>query len=149
EAASCQGRTDDTHVDDGPGPGSFEPDEEVHEVSQADVNTESDDEPEPLIFDAERATAFPLDSMGIVAGNAAKALVQRTQAPDAIAGQTILAALNVVAQRHIDVLIPQGGDNPHYGIVRPISCNLLTIATSGERKSALRGGLSRVSTSTT
>jgi hypothetical protein len=90
-------------------------------------------------LDHRRAAAFPLDSMGIIAGNAAKALVQRTQAPDAIAGQTILAALNVVAQRHIDVLVPQGGDHPRYGVVRPISCYLLTIATTGERKSGCEG----------
>jgi hypothetical protein len=74
--------------------------------------------------------------LGTALGDAAKALVQRTQAPDAIAGQTILAAVNLVAQRHIDVLVPQGGDTPNVGSVQPVSCYFLTIATTGERKSS-------------
>ena len=127
--------------EDPPEPGSFEPGADASpgaEAPNAELpeGKQSDDEPEPLLPEIERAAAFPLDALGTVIGDAAKALVQLTQAPEAVAGQTILAALNVVAQRHIDVLVPQGGDNPHVGSTQPVSCFFLTVARTGERKSS-------------
>jgi len=129
---------------DPPEPGSFEADDDKSAAAQTAQNESRwdeaqsplDDEPEPLLPDLERATPFPLEALGTIIGHAAKALVQFTQAPDAIAGQTILSGLNVVAQRHIDVLVPQGGDNPRVGSVQPVSCFFLTVATTGERKSS-------------
>jgi hypothetical protein len=131
-------------TDDPPEPGSFEPEEDgdsdaearKHEKPHDGNGTQYDDEPEPLLPDLERATAFPLDALSTVIRDGAKGLVQLTQAADAVAGQTILAALNVVAQRHVDVLVPQGGDGPRIGSAQPISCFFLTVATTGERKSS-------------
>jgi hypothetical protein len=121
-------------------PGGFEPDAETSAETPAGAvhgaGSQSEDDSEPLLPGLERATAFPLDALGTVVRDAAKAFVQLTQAPEAIAGQTILAGLNVVAQRHVDVLVPQGGDNPRVGSVQPVSSFFLTVATTGERKSS-------------
>ena len=106
------------------------------EPPHSESNTPPDDEPEPLLPEIERATPFPVDELPTVFRDAIKALVQRTQAPEAIAGQTILAGLNVAAQRHVDVLVPQGGDSPYIGSAQPVSAFFLTVATTGERKSS-------------
>lgn len=51
------------------------------------------------------------------------------QAPDALIGGSFLTAMSIAAQRDVDVLLPSGQ-------VSPVSLDVLTIADSGERKTA-------------
>ena len=51
------------------------------------------------------------------------------QAPDALIGGSFLTAISIACQGHVDVQLPSGQ-------TRPTSLNVLTIADSGERKSA-------------
>jgi len=64
-----------------------------------------------------------------VLGPAAKALQDAIQAPAALCGQSVLAAASLAVQPHADVLI----DGRRY----PTTLWMLTIAESGERKSAV------------
>jgi hypothetical protein len=49
------------------------------------------------------------------------------QVPDAIAGQSVLAAAGLAAQAHRNVMLP-------YGQTRPLSLFMVAIAASGDRK---------------
>ena len=66
-----------------------------------------------------------------VLGAAAHAIHDRVQAPFAICGQSVLAAAALAGQGHADVVLPIGP-----GQSRPLSLDLISIAASGERKSA-------------
>lgn len=74
------------------------------------------------------AKPFPFDSLGPIAGAAARRIHEVVQAPDATCGQSILAALSLACQGFVDVQID--------GRIYPTSLFLLTISESGERKSA-------------
>ena len=58
-----------------------------------------------------------------------EAIRDRTQAPDAVCAQSVLGAASLVAQARADVELPTGEG-------RPLSLFLVTVAQSGERKSA-------------
>jgi hypothetical protein len=73
---------------------------------------------------------FPVDAMGPLAANAARAIEDLVQAPMAMCAQSSFAVLAVAAQAHIDVRMPVGGKT-----ARPASGFFLSIALSGERKS--------------
>ena len=75
---------------------------------------------------------FPVDALGDILAPAARAIIDRIQCPDA-AAQSVLGAASLAAQAHADVEIPATGH------AKPISLNLLTIAGTGERKSAADG----------
>ena len=60
----------------------------------------------------------------------AEAIQAHTRAPIAICAQAVLGAIALVGQGHADVVLPSGQ-------VRPLSLFLMTIAASGERKSAV------------
>src|SRR5262249_48030768 len=62
---------------------------------------------------------------------AAKAIHDRVQAPPAIGAQSVLGVATLAVQGHADVVLPIGG-----GQAKPISCNFVTIAATGERKTA-------------
>lgn len=79
--------------------------------------------------DTEAPAAFPFDALGPVLGPAAEAVAHGVQAPDALAGSSLLAAAAVAAQPHADVLMPHGQR-------APLSEFFATAAGSGERKSA-------------
>src|SRR5262249_4711985 len=76
------------------------------------------------------ADPFPVDALGDVLAPAAHAIHDRVQAPLAICGQSVLAAATLAAQGHADVELP----TKH---VRPLTNYYLTIAATGERKTAV------------
>ena len=82
--------------------------------------------PEPV---DELPAPFPFDALGPVLGSAAKAIAGYVQAPDSLAGGSVLAATAVAAQAHADVQMPHGQRVP-------LSLFVATSAVSGDRKSA-------------
>ena len=86
--------------------------------------------PEPLrlLPDHEAAAPFPLKALGEVLGGAAAAIVEAVQVPEALAAQSILAAAALAAQPH--------GNVARDGQLIPVSLFALTIAESGDRKTA-------------
>ena len=86
------------------------------------------DEPLPLSREIEPPTPFPVDALGPIGADVVKAMRTVIQAPVALLGQTILAAMNQVAQPHANVVVD--------GRVSPLSEFFLTLGESGERKSA-------------
>ena len=85
-------------------------------------------DPQPLFRDIPEAEPFPMDTLGEFA-DTAKEVHRVIQAPDAICAQSILAGLTLAAQPYANVVID--------GRVLPLSCFYVTIAESGERKSAV------------
>jgi len=84
--------------------------------------------PIPLIPNKTPAPEFPIDALGSGLGGAARAITEVAQCPLAIAGQSVLAAAALVGQGFYNVVID--------GRSSPLSLFLLTIADSGDRKSA-------------
>jgi hypothetical protein len=95
-----------------------------------DVDTK--EPPRPLIRELPAADPFPIDALGEVLGPAATAIHERVRCPVAICGQSVIAAATLAAQTHADVELPTGH-------VRPISNFFVTIAETGERKTAADG----------
>ena len=87
--------------------------------------------PRPLMRELPPADPFPIDALGDVLGSAARAINDRVQAPLAIGAQSALGVAALATQGHADVVLPIGS-----GQVRPVSCYLIIIAASGERKTA-------------
>jgi hypothetical protein len=85
--------------------------------------------PRPLTRELPPADPFPVDALGDVLAPAARAIHDRVQAPLAICGQSVLAAATLAVQAHADVQLPTGK-------VRPLANYYLTIAATGERKTA-------------
>ena len=86
-------------------------------------------EPEPLRRAVPPPQPYPVEALGNVLGRAASALHKTIKAPLALCGQSVLAAASLAVQPHADVLI----DGRRY----PTTLWLITIAESGERKSAV------------
>lgn len=84
--------------------------------------------PEPLRRPLPPAEPYPLDALGDVLGNAAKAIHAVVQAPAGLCGQSVLSAASLAAQAHADVLLD--------GRREPLSLWHVTVGESGERKSA-------------
>lgn len=82
----------------------------------------------PLVRDDGEAAPFPVDALGPLR-NAAEAIADVVQAPLALCAQSALAVASLAVQGLADVEAPGGGR-------APVSLFLLTIAPSGERKSA-------------
>ena len=101
-------------------------------VSAAAANAEVTEAPRPLMREMPPADPFPTEALGSVLGNAAIAINDRTQAPLALCAQSVLAAATLAAQGHADVMLPTGQH-------RPVSEDFLSVAQSGERKSAADG----------
>jgi hypothetical protein len=87
--------------------------------------------PRPLMRQLPPADPFPIDALGDVLGAAARAIHDRVKAPEAICGQSVLAAAALAVQGHADIVLPIGN-----GSARPLSCFFITVAATGERKSA-------------
>jgi len=85
--------------------------------------------PRPLIRELPPADPFPIDALGDLLGPAARAIHERVRCPIAICGQSVIAAATLAAQAHADVQLP----TDH---VKPISNFFVTIAETGERKTA-------------
>lgn len=73
---------------------------------------------------------FPFDGLGPILGPAARAIADAVQAPDALAGGSVLAAAAVAAQSHADVVMP-------HGQAAPLSVFVIGAADSGARKSVV------------
>lgn len=97
-------------------------DDEVSGVSPAE-------RPLPLMRALPPPEAFPIDMLGDVLGPAAEAIQDLVQSPWAMCGQAVLAAATLAVQGVADVELPTGQ-------VKPISGFFLTVAATGERKSA-------------
>ena len=73
---------------------------------------------------------FPFTAMGTVLGDAAQAIAEDVQAPDAMAGGSVLAAASLAVQALADVVLP-------HGQISPLSIFCVTSGSSGDRKSAV------------
>jgi hypothetical protein len=89
----------------------------------------SKEPPRPLMREMPPANPFPVDALGGLAA-AARAIHERTQAPIATCGQSVLAAATLAVQGLADVELPTRQ-------VRPVSCFFVTIAATGERKTSV------------
>ena len=85
-------------------------------------------QPIPLVSARTPEPEFPLLALGRELGAAAEAIADIVQCPRAIAGQSVLAAVAVAAQGFHNVVIDDRRS--------PLSLNMLTVAGSGDRKSA-------------
>ena len=88
-------------------------------------------EPLPLARELPPASSYPVDALGSIGAAVVQAMYTVVQAPPALIGQSILAAMNQVAQPYANVCID--------GRVSPLSEYFLTLGESGERKSAADG----------
>ena len=86
--------------------------------------------PRPLMRELPPADPFPVGALGDVLAPAARAINNRVQAPLAICGQSVLAAATLAVQGHADIELPTGQK-------RPLTNYYLTIAATGERKTAV------------
>lgn len=86
-------------------------------------------DPLPLARELDPATPFPVEALGAVGAAVVEQMHAVIQAPEALIGQSILAAMNQVAQPFSNVIID--------GRVSPLSDFFLTLGESGERKSAV------------
>ena len=85
--------------------------------------------PRPIVREFEAAEPYPAEALGPLR-SACHAVQEHTRAPLAVCAQAVLGAVSLVAQAHADVVLPTGQ-------TKPTSLFLLTIAASGERKSAV------------
>lgn len=86
-------------------------------------------EPEPLVRDPPPPEPYPVHALGSMLAAAAMAMHDAIQAPLAVCSQSVLAAASLAAQGHADVTID--------GRTAPLSLWAITVAESGERKSAV------------
>lgn len=85
-------------------------------------------EPQPLLPELEKSAPYPLPALGDLIGDAAQAIVDAVQVPAALAAQSVLSAAAMAAQAH--------GNVQRAGQQIPLSLFALTVAESGDRKSA-------------
>ncbi len=88
------------------------------------------EKPRPLRRAVPEPDPYPTDALGLILGPAANAIVDLVQLPHAIAGGAVLAVAALAVQAHVNVYVPAPGQ------LRPVSLNLLTLATSGDRKTS-------------
>lgn len=72
---------------------------------------------------------YPFDAFFCMTRDAALEVQRNLQAPDALIGNSFLTAMSIACQGNVDVQLPSGQ-------VRPVSLDIMTIADSGERKTA-------------
>jgi len=85
--------------------------------------------PEPLRRPVPAPEPYPIADLGPILRPACEAIRRVIQAPDAVCGASLLAAASLAVQGFADVVID--------GRVHPLSLWFLTVAESGERKSAV------------
>jgi hypothetical protein len=85
--------------------------------------------PRPLKREVDAAQPYPYKSLGSVLAPAVEAIREATQAPLGICAQAILATANLCVQPHINIELPSGE-------VKPVSEYFVSVAESGERKTA-------------
>jgi hypothetical protein len=97
-------------------------------VGQSANSDTSRSEPEPLRRPVPPPEPYPVAELGPILQPACEAMQRVIQAPDAVCGASLLAAASLAVQGLADVHID--------GRVIPLTLWLLTVAESGERKSA-------------
>jgi Protein of unknown function (DUF3987) len=111
----------DTHYDDIAG--------RLDRESQRHTNGHhADAAPTPLVRPIPPPAPYPIDALGPILAPAARAIAEIVQAPEALAANSVLATAALAAQPHANVQTLGGA--------RPLSLYILTIAGSGDRKSA-------------
>jgi hypothetical protein len=96
------------------------------------IAVEDPDDPISLVLPVAASDPFPVDSLGPILSGMTRALHEAAvQSPLAICGTSVLAGAALATQGHRDIVLPVSG-----GLSSPISCYFLSIALSGERKSA-------------
>lgn len=85
--------------------------------------------PRPLQRVLAPAAEYPVDALGPVLSGMVRVLTDVNQTPPAMVAQSLLAAVSLAVQAHGDVLID--------GRKHPTSLYMVTLAVSGERKSAI------------
>jgi hypothetical protein len=85
-------------------------------------------DPTPLVRPVPPAAPYPVDALGPILAPAARAVAEIVQVPDALAANTVLAAAALAAQPHANAQTLGGA--------RPLSLFILTLAQSGDRKTA-------------
>jgi putative DNA primase/helicase len=73
---------------------------------------------------------FPFEALGPILGSAARAIAEDVQAPDSLAGGSVLAAASLAVQPLANAMLPHGQRSP-------LSVFVITGAGSGDRKSAV------------
>ena len=104
--------------------------EGVKHVIRMGLDGKRAEPPLPLMRELPPADPFPIDALGSVLAPAARAIHDRTQAPLATCGQSVLAAATLAVQAHANVVLPTGQS-------RPLNSYFMTIAATGERKTAV------------
>jgi hypothetical protein len=94
------------------------------------VDDDWPDDALPLVAELEPPQPFPMDALPAVLGDFGRVIQRCTQAPDAIVGNSLLAAASLAVQPYANVMLP-------YGASVPTSLYVVTVAESGERKSAV------------
>lgn len=101
----------------------------VNPRSKAAAQVQPHGAPEPLRRTVLPAEPYPINSLGQTLGGAARSIQRVVQAPTAICSSSVLAAASLAAQHIANAEID--------GRVYPLSLLMITIAESGERKSAV------------
>ena len=99
-----------------------------HTKAKTNLNDAIDDEPLPLRRPIPDGEPYPFEALGPILGKAAKRIFEIIKCPDAIAAHSLLGGAALAVQGHCDVELD--------GRQNPVSIFLLSIADSGERKSA-------------
>ena len=86
-------------------------------------------DPMPAISPRPAAAPYPIDYLGDVLANAARAIAAKIQCPEAMTAPSVLSVASLAAQAHADVMLP-------FLQTRPISLFFLTVAASGDRKTS-------------
>jgi hypothetical protein len=85
-------------------------------------------DPQPLLRETPPPEPYPVEALGVVLGGVARKAQEIIQCPDAICAQSLMSGVSLATQAHADVVID--------GRVFPLSEFYITIAESGERKTA-------------
>lgn len=85
--------------------------------------------PIPLVAELAPSEPYPVKALGPVLSLGALAIARKIQAPIEMAAQSVLAVAALAAQSHADVQLP-------FGQTRPLSVALITVASSGDRKTS-------------
>ena len=85
--------------------------------------------PQPLLEYQQTPLPYPVEALGNLLGPAVERLAEVIGVPCAMAAQSVLATAALVSQGHANVQLD--------GRTYPLSLYLLTVASSGDRKSAV------------
>lgn len=86
-------------------------------------------DPLPLFREIPPAIPFPVEALGSILGEATKEIHKTVKAPIAVIAQSLLGVASLVTQAHANIRID--------GRTHALSLFLITVAESGERKSAV------------